>query len=97
MDGWIEGRACKASIKGGGRKRRQMQYASVSQRSEQRLQGLCTTETNEYVQMICRYEQRMTVVVTVERNHNGGPDDWEDTGNKARQGTDERGAEGDSN
>lgn len=62
-----------------------MQYASVSQRSEQRLQGLCTTETNEYVQMICRYEQAMTVVVMAVRNHNGGPDDWEDTGNEAQQ------------
>lgn len=62
-----------------------MQYASVSQRLEQRLQGLCTAETNEYVQMICRYEQAMTVVVMAMHNHNGGPDDWGGTGNEARQ------------
>lgn len=83
MDGSIEGRA-RNDFAGGGRGgTRQMQYASVSRRSEQRLQGLCTTETNEYVQMICRYEQSMTVVVMAVRNHKGGPDDWEDTGNEA--------------
>lgn len=83
MNESIEGRAQENKIEQ--IKRRQMQYASVSQRSEQRLQGLCTTETNEYVQMICRYEQAMAVVIMAVHNHNGGPDDWEDTGNETRQ------------
>lgn len=62
---------------------------SVSYR--QRLQGLCTTETNEYVQMICRYKQAIVVVVMEMRYYNGGPDDWKDTGNEAEsESTNER-------